>query len=211
MRDIEKSLAGSLEEVELIRSGKLPKKPASEMIDRVRKELKNDMRLIRFRGKSKLSIEELVSMSVEHHNGWVYGNLIQNGDNPYIVGDIVDSSDEYIAHEYWIPVHPESLGQFTGLLDKDGKDIYVGSIVQYGEPDSHSPNRDSGGGIIDFNRNEGFHQTGIIGFHAPSFAVQGVRNVRGDEIMLHVPIDWIDGGVEVIGNVYDNPELLIDL
>lgn len=42
------------------------------------------MREIKFRGKSKLVIEELEELCVEHSNGWVYGNLVMYRETPYI-------------------------------------------------------------------------------------------------------------------------------
>lgn len=82
------------------------------------------MRMIKFRGKANMPIEELDEIHIEHNSGWVYGNLIQNGNQPFIVGDVADSTDEYIALEYWVPVFPESVGQFTGLFDKYQNKIY---------------------------------------------------------------------------------------
>ncbi len=90
------------------------------------------MRPIKFRGKTKLSIEELNERGIEHTDGWIIGNLIVNGDKPMIVGDLIEIDDEYIVHEQWCSVVPESVGQYTGVNDKEDTEIYDNSLVDMG-------------------------------------------------------------------------------
>ena len=112
---------------------------------------------------------------------WVYGNLI---DRDSIVGKIVDFDGEYFIPEFWYKVDPETVGQFTGLTDKNGTKIFDGDIVRF------------------YDDSEDELTNGVVVFNADfcSFCV----SIKGHEdVMLMAHWQY-----EVIGNIYDNKELL---
>ena len=80
-------------------------------------------------------------------------------------------------------VQPYELMQFTGLHDKNGKEIYEGDVVRYNHVYLDHP--------VDFE----------VMFDEGGF---GQRRIDGEEVS-----DWYEWEeLEVIGNIYENPELL---
>ena len=111
----------------------------------------------------------------------VYGNLM---DSDSIVGRIVDFDGEYFIPEFWYKVEPETVGQFTGLTDKNGTKIFDGDIVRF------------------YDDSEDELTNGVVVCNADfcSFCV----SINGHEdVMLMAHWQY-----EVIGNIYDNKELL---
>lgn len=92
-----------------------------------------------------------------------------------------------------IPVYPDEieLMQSTGLRDKNGKEIFEGDIVTDGDVTSD----------IKYHQTLGFYMIGKYGFSVP-FG-QGVDVEYFEEFADHVSKIF-----EVIGNIYENPELL---
>lgn len=80
-------------------------------------------------------------------------------------------------------VDPDTVGECTGLRDKNGKLIFEGDIVEG----------------CDFTAEDGY---GVVDFDDGSFTVSG----NGFEGTFHENYWGLD--LEIIGNIHDNPELL---
>ena len=85
------------------------------------------------------------------------------------------------------------LMQSTGLRDKNGREIFEGDIVTDGDVISD----------IKYHQTLGFYMIGKYGFSVP-FG-QGVDVEYFEEFAVHVSKTF-----EVIGNIYENPEILED-
>ena len=85
------------------------------------------------------------------------------------------------------------LMQSTGLFDRNGQEIFEGDIVTDGDVISD----------IKYHQTLGFYMIGKYGFSVP-FG-QGVDVEYFEEFAVHVSKTF-----EVVGNIYENPELLED-
>ena len=63
-------------------------------------------------------------------NGWVYGYYVYRPDGKHLI--YWKPFEESSQNTYHI-VDPKTVGQFTGLLDCNGKDIFEGDIIEWKE------------------------------------------------------------------------------
>ena len=135
------------------------------------------MREILFRGKTKSGM-------------WVYGyymlTLIR-GEKAHVIAPLTSHMDVTLDKEQYI-IDPETVGQYTGMTDRNGKKIFEGDICL---------------GVLK-TRFEVYWDK-----ERTAFMAREKHDVPyGRDIDYYA--SYSDGkiGAEVIGNIYDNPELL---
>jgi uncharacterized phage protein (TIGR01671 family) len=154
------------------------------------------MREILFRGQTRKKGQKVWVDGTPVDGEWVYGGVLQGvGDFSVIYGG-KNQNDYGEDLQKWC-VYTDTLGQFTGLTDKNGKKIFEGDIVQYSNPDE-----DIIHGTVAYGNHSccGTHEVGFfVEWQKPEFAM-----CLREDIGF-----WTNfREIEVIGNIHDNPELL---
>lgn len=110
---------------------------------------------------------------------WVYGSLVYDYDKETFIS-VSGYGHTGSAFSGCYKVLPETVGQFTGLKDKNGNEIYEGDVVR--------------------NDIAGF--CGIVKYKDSAFIID-LGETKGTlfACLQTEPL-------EVIGNIHDNPELL---
>lgn len=141
------------------------------------------MREILFRGKRTDNGE------------WVYGNLVRGCDEKYAY--IVEFGNRELCRNY-VNVNPETVGQYTGLKDKNGTKIFEGDMIKpFGDEIDKM--------VVEFNLGQ---------FLLCLYGERGYMAEYGWEESGNYgcfeaePLSSYGDDIEVIGNIYDNPELL---
>lgn len=130
------------------------------------------MREILFRGKRKDNSE------------WVYGNyaVTDNNEKQHFI---------FQNKAFEFEVVPETVGQYTGLTDKNGKKIFEGDIVTYCTNINRATNKELHEVVFEMRGESGY------------FGIK-ISNIETWGFCQEVPAKLM----EVVGNIHDNPELL---
>ena len=141
------------------------------------------MREILFRGKTD-------------KGEWVYGDFVNDWSNQNTKPNktIYNNIGKYV-------VLPETIGQYTGLTDKNGNKIFEGDIVQ----------------LTDIRYNNEWKAVVVFGNpycqYSWGWNLQyiGKKPQINTDILLWVEMEDVQVYCEVIGNIHDNPELVKEL
>ena len=122
---------------------------------------------------------------------WVEGYLLKN-HGLYFLYDI-KNADTCRQNNYLI--EEDTICQYTGLTDKNGKKIWENDVIRYYSGEVYAP--------VKFGEYQNWFDstsTCHVGFYADWNEKYGIRKDLGY---------WINiANVEVVGNIFDNSELL---
>lgn len=112
--------------------------------------------------------------------GWYHGYLSKDCDGDYVITEIGFSRT----------VIPETVGQYTGLTDKNGKKVFEGDILSAHFDESY-PDDET---LL------------LVGNNGYAFTLK--EEDSDPEMIENSDMRFFDETFVVIGNVHDNPELL---
>lgn len=126
------------------------------------------MRVIKFRAQDIAS------------NKWLFGDIRHHKNDVCIFEQGGNKGEQ---------VKPETIGQYTGLVDRNGREIYEGDFINY--------DGSTWGGVVQWHPNGYFFINDSYGKKYPR--CDSYRSLG----------DMLDGRpLVVVGNIYDNKELL---
>lgn len=119
------------------------------------------------------------------NNQWLYGFYLQNRGMHFVC------PDEFATGKSWedYEVDTTSVGQFTGLLDDREQPIYEGDIVE----------------AISVRRQDYGRKMLAQIVYDEEFAC---FDFKASDRQRHINTSMMDVGLEIVGNIYDNPEIL---
>lgn len=148
------------------------------------------MRQIKFRVWSKIKKQFIQNWWIgEIKNANFNNGLIGFNTDTFNTEDYIDSEDFHINNCV--------IQQFTGLIDKNNKEIYEGDIVKT-DPEHIT---------LKLTSDPTEYTAGIVKFIRQGFNI-GQKNIGSVEMHEYAACDCCPCGLEIIGNIFENKELL---
>ena len=116
-------------------------------------------------------------------NKWLYGD-IRHRKNCVCIFEQGGNRGEQVK--------PATVGQFTGLFDEDGREIYEGDIIKI---------------VEEFDDENVYTRNGVVFFEEGIYELQD-KNGKHFAYLGWLMHDEAITKLEVIGNIHDNPELM---
>lgn len=147
------------------------------------------MRELLFRGQTRRKGEKVRLDGTPIDSNWVYGGVAQLNEERAMIYQTEPDFQKFA-------VYADTVGQYTGLTDKNGRKIFEGDIVKL--------HRDGFGydtATVVYKQN---------GFYAVSHSYWGCYDFSGGETADFGmgASGYVTIKIEVIGNIHDNGELL---
>ena len=172
------------------------------------------MREILFRGKRVDNGEWIVGSLIidERGNHYIGEYIKQRVESAYVCTKRRNGKtiNRFIGIGFFMVIS-ETVGQYTGLVDRNGKKIFEGDIVRmYFEGESSGYDEEG----VSYNYDFYGHKIGVVSFGSNGTFI----NAKHGE--LHIDAEMVEGWTptrrarlagyrsEVIGNIHDNPELM---
>lgn len=158
-------------------------------------------REILYRGLHRRKGEKVWMDGTPVESKWIYGGVCQGEGDFSIIYQTEPEIQKY-------PVYTDTLGQYTGLTDKNGVKIFEGDILR-----SNNNPKDIRQVIfgefmvIDFETESETDE--VTGWHCDVIPTDALSRTRPFCLTLPLTDYYIHQcNMEVVGNIYDNPEML---
>lgn len=135
------------------------------------------MRMILFRGKICRDCKGVTTQKKYKEGDWAFGDLSHTNYNTPLIDQSNDDP---------VPVDPDTVGQYTGLLDKNGKRIFEGDIC----------------------RNTKTGEIVLVKWHGTMAGFVWNKRKENSHLSDFGELFRVYDKYEVIGNIHDNPELM---